>query len=44
MKRAASGRVQMIDVSEKKPTVRTAVASGFETPCCAWLLTMRIWV
>jgi cyclic pyranopterin phosphate synthase len=41
MKRATRGRVQMIDVSEKKPTVRTAVASGFITMQPATLRAIR---
>ena len=41
MSRAARGRVQMIDVSEKPPTVRTAVATGFVTMRPATLRLVR---
>jgi cyclic pyranopterin phosphate synthase len=41
MKRAARGRVQMIDVSRKPATVRTAVASGFITMKPATLRSIR---
>ena len=41
MSRAGRGRVQMIDVSEKPPTVRTAVATGFVTMRPATLRLVR---